>query len=488
MTTRDESTLSPLAHSVTFAATTTTQVIPKDTEKIVRYDVRFNVSPVKCPAYTTSHVWATIVTVVKKLQEIDPQLLILSWNTDRDPSPLNIDEAIGPIESLHRYFPRIASKSNGTVWSEARISHHLQWDTIKIQMLPWLQKITHGIYLRTLQVESTRVLGWLLYSHRAINAATLSESFFQKYNYRIAFRFQNISMGRDTPPDSEVVRPLHIIAPFEDLEAVKTILQQVYHTKAKSFPLGIRMRFVPWIVFSNQLRVQQVMELRNRKAVFINSVTHMASWENMVLDKKSQDMDSLRDMIMKLKSKQYPTIPLFLSVDQTWNNPAIHVFSFLPRVETEFRQMITTLLPYLKHKVSTHVETYFTNPAIQRTAGTIWDEATDQVVTIDEQYFSNVHATIGDNDDWFGLTILSVPNAPMVNITPIGSRNNTRAARVQNIFYGDVKDSVGIVRTGASGAARPFAGDVIITDENSHGCTGISISGTDVETRVSSME
>jgi hypothetical protein len=331
------------------------------------------------------------------------------------------------------------------------------------------------------------MVGWLLYSHRSINTQALAEAFYNKYGVRIAFRFQNISTGSTTTPSTQLVRALHIITAANDLEQVKPILQSVYNMKAKTFPFGIRMRFVPWISWNNKPRIQQVMELRDRQATFVASVNHMASWEITTLDKSRADLPTLREMIMSMTSTHYPQTPLFLSIDQAWNNPGVHVLAFMPRMEAEARHAVTTLLPFLKHKYKNdNVELYFSQSAKQRAIDTMWDEDLQQVVTTDELFFDKVHATAMEDDEWFGLTApttTSTQQPSIVNLTP-ATMVTPSSVRMENVFYGDEKDSVGTVRTGATGP--PVTGDIQVSDEASQGQTG-SFTGT-VESRVSQLE
>lgn len=474
-------------NSVSFNEEVTTKVIPNTREDVVhRFDLHLTIARTNQPAYNTSHVWHTIVSFVDKLTEIDPTVEVLPWMTVGEQTPLTKHKEVKNLDYIHRFFPRVVAADMGKTWSEIRIRHQRKWDDIKQEMIPWLQEKTHGFYIKTLQAEVTRVAGWLLYSHRAINLAVLAEAFHTKYGIQVAFRYQNVSTGTISTPENQTVQALHVVAAMADVEHIKSIFQAVYGSNAKVFPFGVRMRFVPWIAWNNKPRIEQVMELRDRQAVFNLKVTQMASWEISSLDKNKAGMITLREMIMGLQSKLFPGTPVFLSIDRAWNNPGIHVFAFMDRVEDEARQAVTTILPLLKHLYKDDVELYFTEQAKTRAAGTMWDEEKQKVITVDEQYFNTVIELAQDDDEWFGLTVHTNPNQhPIVDLTP-ATATTPSSIRMQNIYYGDEKDSVGTVRTGATGPH--LTGDIQIPDEGSNGGRTASITIGTVESRVSHME
>jgi hypothetical protein len=280
---------------------------------------------------------------------------------------------------------------------------------------------------------------------------------------------------------------------MDDLDMVKDLLKKTYHSRAVDFPFGVRLRFVPWISFNNRKRIQDIMDLRRRQDAFISTVIHMASWELTGIDRKKGALTStLRELILNLKSQEHPRKPLFLSVDVAWNNPGVHVFAFMPRMETEARHAVTTLYPLLQHHHGNDVELYFSNAAVNRAQGCAWDEDKQQIMTKDELYFDNLRDTIDADDDWFGFHAPATNQTSIVNLTPT-SVPTLSSARVENVFYGDAKDSIGTIKTTATDTSRHrITGEVHLDDQsqdkaslpNGQG----SISGITVDTRVSVIE
>jgi hypothetical protein len=285
------------------------------------------------------------------------------------------------------------------------------------------------------------------------------------------------------------VRARHIVAALDDLDEVKSIMRNVYHVKQKQFPFGVCMRFVPWIAFNNTKRIQQVMDMRLQQDAFLNTVNHMASWECHGIDKTRGLISSLRELILNLKSNQFPDSALFISVDRAWNSPGVHGFAFMPRMEAEARHAVTTLFPLLKHHHGADIELYFTESAKRRSDGCSWDSELQKITTKDKVCFETLHEALDEDNDWFGFLAPTETHNSLVNLTPFSALTQS-GLKVQNMFYGDEKDSVGTIRTGAS-APSP-TGDIVVnlglhprthTPQDS-----ISASGSTLDTRVSVIE
>jgi hypothetical protein len=115
------------------------------------------------------------------------------------------------------------------------------------------------------------------------------------------------------------------------------------------------------------------------------------SWECQGIEKPRGVISSLREVVLNLKSQQFPDKSLFISVERAWNFPGVHVFAFMPQMEAEAQHAVTTLFPLLSHHHGTDVEHYFTQSAIRRTEGCIWDEELQHIATRDKVCFDTLH-------------------------------------------------------------------------------------------------
>ena len=103
------------------------------------------------------------------------------------------------------------------------------------------------------------------------------------------------------------------------------------------------------------------------------------------LDYANPDSDdlTLRQMIMDIKSKKIPAIPLFHCVDLNWQGNG-YVFQYCPNMEEEAEVMIKILLPFLQSKFpDCPSQEYFTSEYNARCETFQWDPDRNEVVNID---------------------------------------------------------------------------------------------------------
>ena len=81
---------------------------------------------------------------------------------------------------------------------------------------------------------------------------------------------------------------------------------------------------------------------------FLASIKQSQTWDIEQLDYANPDSDdlTLRQMIMDIKSKKIPAIPLFHCVDLNWQGN-VYVFQYCPNMEEEAEVIIQNLLPFL---------------------------------------------------------------------------------------------------------------------------------------------
>jgi len=95
----------------------------------------------------------------------------------------------------------------------------------------------------------------------------------------------------------------------------------------------------------------KVERLRLRQAAFTMKIEGETSREVSILDYFDPALgQSLRSLIMTIKSTAHPAIPLFHSVDPRWDRNG-WVFSFLPQLTAEANACVAGLLPYLRYLV-----------------------------------------------------------------------------------------------------------------------------------------
>jgi hypothetical protein len=90
--------------------------------------------------------------------------------------------------------------------------------------------------------------------------------------------------------------------------------------------------------------------------------------------------------------------PLFHSVDHMRFNRSTVIFTCMPSVESEARNMVAGLLTFLKHHYKDEVTEFFTKDAQIRAAKSFWDEEEQCVHNEDDEHVSDLLATNLDED------------------------------------------------------------------------------------------
>jgi hypothetical protein len=110
----------------------------------------------------------------------------------------------------------------------------------------WFKHKKHGLYLKHIQAEHQFVVGWALYSVNTMDATKLQQELEQLMGFPVQARWQIINTGNNKDlKDSEKHRALHFRVDQSLQEQALDILEEIYSSRAKTFPLGYKMRLIP---------------------------------------------------------------------------------------------------------------------------------------------------------------------------------------------------------------------------------------------------
>jgi hypothetical protein len=361
----------------------------KDRTNQVRYDIKFHVSPSK-------EADKTMIAAAKKFfakaKEMDDSIVIYPWFKSSKSSKIQetrlIPETMGAFKTFfHQAQPRVAG---GFVYMRVWLGHNKDTETLKDDLQWWMNNQQFGLYPRSVQAENISVIGWLLYSTRDVNCASLQTALERRFKrrYEVGCRYRMISLGRrGAIPKDEQVKAIHIECDSAVQFELKEALSKIYASaKNDDYPNGIRMRLVPEInsMISPDTR-QNVSRLKARQANFQAQIMSAISWDIEALDFVDHVIGwSLRDLIMKIESRTNPGNQLFHLVDATWNGNGYH-FAFFPNVEAEARAMMMALIPFMTHFYKDTALKWFSASAQRRALGALWDPEKGCVKTSDDE-------------------------------------------------------------------------------------------------------
>jgi hypothetical protein len=179
----------------------------KDRKNQLRYDVRFHVPPSK-------EADKTMIAAAKKFfakaKEMDDSLVIYPWFKASKSSKVQetrlIPDKMGAFKTyFHQANPRV---DGGFVYMRIWLGHDKEPDMLQEDLKWWMKDQQYGLYPRSVQAETISVLGWLLYSTRQVNCASLQQALEKRFKnkYEVGCRCLMISEKRWIPRTNKFVR------------------------------------------------------------------------------------------------------------------------------------------------------------------------------------------------------------------------------------------------------------------------------------------
>jgi hypothetical protein len=144
----------------------------KDRTHQIRYDIKFRVAPSK-------EADKTMIVAAKKFfakaKKMDESIVIYPWFKSSKSSKIQetrlIPETMGAFKTyFHQAQPRVAG---GFIYMRVWLGHTKDTETLKDDLQWWMNNQQFGLYPRPVQAENISVIGWLLYSTRDVNCASL---------------------------------------------------------------------------------------------------------------------------------------------------------------------------------------------------------------------------------------------------------------------------------------------------------------------------
>jgi hypothetical protein len=179
----------------------------------------------------------------------------------------------------------------------------------------------------------------------------------------------------------------------------------------------------------------------------------ITSWEIKELDFVAATSNlTLRDMIMAIAQQEDSSRRLFHSVDNLWSNRSTVVFTCMPALESEARNVVTGLVTYLVHVHGQETAEFFTKDAQIWAGDSFWDEENLCVRNKDDEHVEGLLSDDVDTD--YLLPPITRHNAthfvgtkPPDRPTPISLQRNT---------YGEDGDSISTFRQHQARSPSPI--------------------------------
>ena len=364
---------------------------PKPARKhMFRYDIKLDVAPceAKDSLAALSKVLLDIWTV---LRDADKKLVIYPWKEGSTFPPLQkTKEMPTTLPDIARYFARaFPRKTGGTMYVSVYLGHENPFKKLHDEVSWWFTSHGFGWYLKALQCERSRCIGWLLYSTSDMDKEKLADEIRRTSGVKVGLRVRTISVkSKQLLSKEQMVPAIHIEIDERHYARDKDKISKMYESKKiDGFPLGIKMRLCPQIQdATDPASYKKFDRVRIRQAVFLANVIKTRSWDIGVLDFQDPLLNgrTLRSMIMDIRSTQDPEKHVFISVDKQLQGVGV-CYSYTSHFAGEALAWIQGLLCYVKslYPVAVHgqLEKCFSTDAVTRSASCKWDPVKNCVVS-----------------------------------------------------------------------------------------------------------
>lgn len=371
----------------------------------------------------------SLVAAIKEIWEVllaaDPTLVIYPWaeQAASNPSKAMFNPDLCPkttrdlLPYFHKAFPRL---KGGTFYIQVRMGHtvapsELHRATAHFFDLPD-NKYRVGYWYRSLQYDSTVEIGWLLGSTSTMSPERLAaEVLFRSHGkLEIGCRWHMISLQSFNPdlPQNLRFKAMHIeVKESQQKSAWKYLCSLFSSSRTSDYVYGTYMRLVPLIGSCSQPdTVAKCARLRERQGVFSLQVksTRVFTLNNIDFRSPRLDSYSMRDLIMKIKTRDGSGRNLFISCDYQRFDQSV-VMTFLNKHSTEAYSVSQNLLAFLRFtnpvSYTAGINHGFIPDEVDRARDVEWDPVNQCVLTAADVQMDDFEDSLLDDDFAFDESI-----------------------------------------------------------------------------------
>jgi hypothetical protein len=205
----------------------------------------------------------------------------------------------------------------------------------------------------------------------------------------VGLRFRTISVNsKEKLLKEQMIGAIHIEIDDRNHISNREKITRIYESKrTQGFPLGIKMRLYPQVQDATDPATSSKFDsLRIRQAAFLANVQRTFTQDVGVLDYPDplMFMNTIRSMVMDIRSTQDPEKKVFISVDKFYLGNGV-CFQYTNNYVEEAIAWIKGLLPYLKTQypeiAHAQLEKCFSPEAVARSVTCAWDPIKKCVVS-----------------------------------------------------------------------------------------------------------
>ena len=276
--------------------------------------------------------------------------------------------------SARRYFARLSKiTEQGFIYCNVIVAHTKSFMEIMDKTRQILNDLKYGFYPRASDHEDSAEVGWLLYSTKYQDSERLSEMFSSLTQEKVGVKWKAIRTNdrfrKETNNDSptEVTFAMHLESAANKAPLIRSKLAKWYSTTSRSFPDGTKLRLVPpyqsLTAFSHKTKYSALVARQAAISARIGSASCYDFAANMILDRSAPDTkQTLRQYLLSIPSVNFPSTPMFHTVDKTFRSTSGVTFSFHPENATHAHAIIAGLLCYVREYANPWFMRFFSEP------------------------------------------------------------------------------------------------------------------------------
>lgn len=322
-------------------------------------------------------------TVFTEIINFDPDAILIPWD-EPTPTQTHISKANNlpaTKTEIEKFFDRYFARDNqrNTHYVSIYLGINKEPKKLTEWMSAWARSTEHGFYDRQIQAPRTTVIGWFFMSTQQMEVELWRKKIITKIGgHPVGLRWRPIATNKSGKiMDWRLVtRAVHVEVVLDDKVAVEKIMK-LFSSTAKSFPGNLTVRIVPMLADCIDPESEKFsVRMRKRQKKFCGLLKFAKLQGCLAFDDKIIGNQSVREILMTLRSKEAPNRRVFISVDRAFNDPTLLVATYVPSQKLQAKGIMGGLVRYLREEYSEsemEVEICFTPAAVEESRKQSWD-------------------------------------------------------------------------------------------------------------------
>ena len=345
-----------------------------------------------------------------QLQTFDKWAHITPWydNVPDHITDINLpSEVPSDPNAVISYFPRFMNrkpkKTKHDEYVSIKIGHLVELEELALDLGTWLRKGGHALYIDMLQAERKREAGIIINSYFTMDLMVIRDMIEKAIGCKVGLRWKPIAGTFINGGDP--VRAIHVeVDATYDHQGLRK-LSEIFGKGTTGFQDGRKMRFFASMKNAKSATTRAAIKKAVKRQRFFESTVKKDYFSDVLhLDviPRNSPLPTMREMITKIRSQQFPHLQLIHSVDETWQKVLYkgdYTYLVMPHLEEEAELMMHNLLPYMRHVYGDDVLPYFTSTVKEIAKDDRWDPIENRVICA-----IDTNAELEDEDDSLGFT------------------------------------------------------------------------------------